>query len=170
MPSLRSLFDANAGIGVYTKHPEHISDEPRDFAMALRRKLSLLSRAQMACLQSTAMSSIRWVLRPSRLIFGVVASIPGARTNAKPVRDEPQQRLNVRVLPSDRSPAAPMCGATVKDAGRGVSQGHQASTPRPTWVMSLASGSATWRSVAFWEPNPNPDEPDRQEGVLWAFF
>ena len=122
--SSKSFFDANAGLSVCTKHPEHISNQKRDIATTLRRKLTLLSRAQMACLHSTAMSSIRWVIRPSRLIFGVVASISGARTNAKPVRDEPQQRLNGRESPSDRSRAAPMCGAMVKDAGRGMSRGH----------------------------------------------
>ena len=162
----KSFFGAYAGLSVCTNYPEHISNQKRDIATRSRRELTLLSRAQMACLHSTAMSSIRWVLRPSRLVIGVCASIRGARTNAKPVQDEEQQRLDRRESPSDGSRAAQMCGATVKGAGRGVSQGHQASTPRPTWVMSLASGSATWRSVAFWEPNPNPDEPDRQEGVL----
>ena len=147
--SSKSFFGAYAGLSVCTNYPEHISNQKRDIATRSRRELTLLSRAQMACLHSTAMSSICWVIRPSRLVFGVFASIPGARTNATPVRDEPQQRLNGRDLPSDGSPMAPMCGATVKDAGRGVSQGHQASTPRPTWVMSLASGSGTWRSVAF---------------------
>ena len=166
MSSPKSFFDANAGLSVCTNYSEHVSNQERGSATRSRRKLTLLSRAQMACLHSTAMSSIRWVLRPSRLIFGVVASISGARTNAKPVRDEPQQRLDGRDLPFDGSPVAPMYGATVKDAGRGVSWGHLPSTSRPTWVMSLASGSATWRSVAFWEPNPNPDEPDRQEGLI----
>ena len=171
MPSLRSLFDANAGLSVCTKHPEHISNEQRDFATMSRPKLTLLSRAEMACLHSTVMPSVRSVVRPSQLMSGVCSSISGARTNAKAVWDEPEQRLDCRDFPSDGSPAAPLCGATVKDAGRGVSQGHQASTPRPTWVMSLASGSGTWRSVAFWEPNPNPDEANyRQEGVLWALF
>ena len=165
-PSSKSFFDANAGLSVCTKHPEHISNEQRDFATMSRPKLTLLSRAQMACLHSTAMSSIRWVLRPLQLVIGVCASIRGARTNAKPVQDEEQQRLDRRESPSDGSRAAQMCGATVKGAGRGVSQGHQASTPRPIWVMSMAVAFRTWRSVAFWEPNPNPDEPDRQEGVL----
>ena len=103
----------------------------------------------MACLHSTVMSSIRWVLRPSWLVFGVFASIPGARTNAKPVRDEEQQRLDCRDLPSDRSRVAPMRGAGVNKAGRGVSQGHLPSTLCPTWVMAIASGSGRWRSVAF---------------------
>ena len=117
---LKSLFGPIAGLSVCANYPEHISNQKRDIATTLRRKLTLLSRAQMACLHSTAMSSICWVIRPSRLVFGVFASIPGARTNATPVRDEPQQRLNGRDLPSDRSPAARMCGVTVKDAGRGV--------------------------------------------------
>ena len=143
--SLKSFFGPIAGLSVCTKHPEHISNQKRDIATTLRRKLTLLSRAQMACLHSTAMSSIRWVIRPSRLVFGVFASMRGARTNAKPVRDEPQQRLNGRNLPSDRSPAARMCGATVKDAGRGVSWGHLPSTSRPIWVMSIASGSSSWQ-------------------------
>ena len=106
--SPKSFFDANAGLSVYTKHPEHISNDQRDFAARSRPKLTLLSRAQMACLHSTAMSSICWVIRPSRLVYGVFASIPWARTNAKPVRDEPQQRLNGRDLPSDGSPVAPI--------------------------------------------------------------
>ena len=105
--SLKSFFGPIAGLSVCANYPEHISNQKRDIATTLRRKLTLLSRAQMACLHSTAMSSIRWVLRPSRLIFGVVASISGARTNAKPVRDEPQQRLNGRESPSDGSRAAP---------------------------------------------------------------
>ena len=169
-PSSKSFFDANAGLSVCTKHPEHISNEQRDFATMSRPKLTLLSRAQMACLHSTVMSSIRWALRPSQLVLGVFASIPGAKASRNRVKDEEQQRLDCRDLPSDGSSAAPIRGAGVKEAGRGVSRGHLPSTPRPTWVMSLASGSRTWRSVAFWEPNPNPDEPDRQEGVLWAFF
>ena len=146
---LKSLFGPIAGLSVCANYHEHISNQKRGSATRLRRKLTLLSRAQMACLHSTAMSSIRWVLRPSRLIFGVVASISGARTNAKPVQDEEQQRLDRRESPSDGSRAAQMCGATVKGAGRGVSQGHQASTPRPIWVMSMAVAFRTWRSVAF---------------------
>ena len=147
--SLKSLFGPIAGLSVCANYPEHISNQKRDIATTLRRKLTLLSRAQMVCLHSTAMSSIRWVLRPSRLIFGVVASISGARTNAKPVRDEEQQRLNCRESPSDGSRAAPVCGATVKYAGRGVSRGHQASTPSPIWVMSMAVAFGTWQLVAF---------------------
>ena len=166
MSSSKSFFGAYAGLSVCTNYPEHISNQQCGSTTIWRRKLILLSRAQMACLHSTAMSSIRWVLRPSRLVIGVCASIRGARTNAKPVQDEEQQRLDRRESPSDGSRAAQMCGATVKGAGRGVSQGHQASTPRPIWVMSMAVAFRTWRSVAFWEPNPNPDEPDRQEGVL----
>ena len=167
---LKSFFDAIAGLSVCINGPEQASNQKCGLVTRSRRILTLLSRAQMACLHSTVMPSVRSVVRPSQLMSGVCSSISGARTNAKAVWDEPEQRLDCRDFPSDRSPAAPLCGATVKDAGRGVSQGHQASTPRPTWVMSLASGSRTWRSVAFWEPNPNPDEPDRQEGVLWAFF
>ena len=147
--SLKSFFDPNAGLSVCAKHPEHTSNEQRDFATMSRPELTLVSRAQMACLHCTAMSSIRWVLRPSRLVIGVCASIRGARTNAKPVQDEEQQRLDRRESPSDGSRAAQMCGATVKGAGRGVSQGHQASTPRPIWVMSMAVAFRTWRSVAF---------------------
>ena len=147
---LKSFFDAIAGLSVCINGPEQASNQKCGLATRSRRILTLLSRAQMACLHSTAMSSIRWVLRPSRLIFGVVASISGARTNAKPVRDEEQQRLNGRESPSDGTRAAPMCGATVKDAGRGVSWGHLPSTSRPIWVMSIASGSGRWRSVAFW--------------------
>ena len=164
--SLKSLFGANAGLSVCTKHPEHISNQKRGSATGLRRKLTLVSRAEMACLHSSAVPSIRWVLRPSQLIFGVCASIQGARMNATPVWDEPQQRLNGRDLPSDRSPAAPMCGATVKDAGRGVSWGHLPSTSRPIWVMSIASGSGTWRSVAFQNRTQMEIRPNRQEGVL----
>ena len=123
---------------------EHISNQIRELATRSSRKLTLLSRAEMACLHSTVMSSIRWVLRPSQLVLGVFASIPGARTNAKPVRDEPQQRLDCRDLPSDGSPMAPIHGAEVKLAGRGVSRGHLPSTPRPMWVMSIAPGSGTW--------------------------
>ena len=147
--SLKSLFGANAGLSVCTKHPEHISNQKCGLATRSRRILTLLSRAQMACLHSIAMSSIRWVIRPSRLVLGVFASISGARTNAKPVQDEEQQRLDRRESPSDGSRAAQMCGATVKGAGRGVSQGHQASTPRPIWVISMAVAFRTWRSVAF---------------------
>ena len=147
--SSKSFFGAYAGLSVCTNYPEHISNKKRESATRSRRKLTLLSRAQMACLHSTAMSSIRWVLRPSRLVIGVCASIRGARTNAKPVQDEEQQRLDRRESPSDGSRAAQMCGATVKGAGRGVSQGHQASTPRPIWVMSMAVAFRTWRSVAF---------------------
>ena len=80
--SLKSLFDANAEFGVCTNYAEHIINQKRESAARLRGKLTLLSRAQMACLHSTAMSSICWVIRPSRLVFGVFASIPGARTNA----------------------------------------------------------------------------------------
>ena len=87
-PSSKSFFDANAGLSVCTKHPEHISNEQRDFATRLGRKLTLLSRAEMACLHSTVMSSIRWVLRPSRLVFGVFASMRGAKESDNRVTDE----------------------------------------------------------------------------------
>ena len=166
MSSSKSFFGAYAGLSVCTKHPEHISNQKRESATRSRRKLTLLSRAQMACLHSTAMPSIRWVIRPSRLVLGVFASISGAKASRNRVKDEEQQRLDCRDLPSAGSSSAPIRAAGVKEAGRGVSRDHLPSTPRPTWVMSLASGSRTWRSVAFWEPNPNPDEPDRQEGVL----
>ena len=161
--SLKSLFGPIAGLSVCTKHPEHISNQKRDIATTLRRKLTLISRAQMACLHSTAMSSIRWVLRPSRLVIGVCASIRGARTNAKPVQDEEQQRLDRRESPSDGSRAAPVCGATVKYAGRGVSRGHQASTPSPIWVMSMAVAFGTWQLVAFRNRNQMDIEAKRQE-------
>ena len=108
--SSKSFFDVNAGLSVCTKHPEHISNQKRDIATTLRRKLTLLSRAQMACLHSTAMSSIRWVLRPSRLIFGVVASIRGAAASESRVKDEEPQRLDGRESPSDGSSAAPIRG------------------------------------------------------------
>ena len=147
--SLKSLFDPNAGLSVCTNYPEHISNQVRGSATRWRRKVTLLSWAEMACLHSSAVPSICWVIRPLWLILGVCASIRGARTNAKPVQDEEQQRLDRRESPSDGSRAAQMCGATVKGAGRGVSQGHQASTPRPIWVMSMAVAFRTWRSVAF---------------------
>ena len=113
-PSSKSFYDANAGLSICTKHPEHISNEQRDFATRLGRKLTLLSRAEMACLHSTVMPSVRSVVRPSQLMSGVYSSIPGARTNAKAVRDEPEQRLDCRDVPSDGSPVDPMRGATVK--------------------------------------------------------
>jgi len=168
--SLKSLFGANAGFSVCSNYPEHISNQKRGSATRLRRKLTLLSRAQMACLHSTAMSSICWVIRPAWLVFGVFASIPGARTNAKPVRDEPQQRLDCRDLPSDGSRVAPIRGAGVKEAGRGVSRGHLPSTPRPIWVMSIASGSGTWRSVAIRNRTQMDIEAKRQEDGFWALF
>ena len=165
-PSSKSFFDANVGLSVCTKHPEHISNEQRDFATRLGRKLTLLSRAEMACLHSTVMSSIRWVLRPLQLVFGVVASIRGAAASESRVKDEEPQRLDGRESPSDGSSAAPIRGAGVKEAGRGVSRGHLPSTPRPIWVMSIASGSGTWRSVAFWNRKQMEIWPNRQEGVL----
>ena len=138
----------------------------RGSATSLRRKLTLLSRAQMACLHSSAVPSIRWVIRPVRLIFGVFASMTGAGASEKRVTDEQQQRLDRRDLPSDGSRVAPIRGAGVKEAGRGVSRGHLPSTPRPIWVMSIASGSGTWRSVAFWNRKQMEIWPNRQEGVL----
>ena len=168
--SPKSFFDANAGLSVCANYHEHISNQKRGSATRLRRKLTLLSRAEMACLHSSAVPSICWVIRPLWLILGVFASIQRARTNATPVRDEPQQRLNGRDLPSDGSRVAPIRGAGVKEAGRGVSRGHLPSTPRPIWVMSIASGSGTWRSVAFQNRNQMEIEPNRQEGVLWAYF
>ena len=98
-----ALRGANAGSSVCTNYPEpeHISNQKRESATRSRRKLTLLSRAQMACLHSTAMPSIRWVIRPSGLVLGVFASISGARPNAKPVQDEEQQRLDRRESPSD---------------------------------------------------------------------
>ena len=166
MPSSKSFFDANAGLSVCTNYPEHISNQERGSATRWRRKVTLLSWAEMACLHSSAVPSICWVIRPVRLIFGVFASMQGAGASEKRVTDEQQQRLDGRESPSDGSPVAPIRVAGVKEAGRGGPRGHLPSTPRPIWVMSIASGSGTWRSVAFLEPNPNPDEPNRQEGVL----
>ena len=143
--SLKSLFGPIAGLSVCANYPEHISNQKRDIATTLRRKLTLLSRAQMACLHSTAMSSICWVIRPSQLVFGVFASMRGAKASEKRVTDERQQRLNGRDLPSDGSPVAPIRVAGVKEAGRGGSRGHLPSTPRPIWVMSIASGSSSWQ-------------------------
>ena len=147
-------------------YPEHISNQQRESATRSRRKLTLLSRAEMACLHSSAVPSIRWVIRPVRLIFGVFASMTGAGASEKRVTDEQQQRLDCRDLPSDGSRVAPIRGAGVKEAGRGVSRGHLPSTPRPIWVMSIASGSGTWRSVAFQNRTQMEIEPNRQEGVL----
>ena len=113
--SSKSFFDANAGISVCMKHPEHISNEQRDIAMMSRPKLTLLSRAQMACLHSTVMPSVRSVVRPSQLMSGVCSSISGARTNAKAVWDEPEQRLDCRDVPSDGSPVDQMRGASHTD-------------------------------------------------------
>ena len=143
--SLKSLFGPIAGLSVCANYPEHISNQQRNIATTLRRKLTLISRAQMVCLHSTAMSSIRWVLRPLQLVLGVVASIRGAAASESRVKDEEPQRLDGRESPSDGSSAAPIRGAGVKEAGRGVSRGHLPSTARPTWVMSSASGSGTWQ-------------------------
>ena len=166
MSSSKSFFGANAGLSVCTNYHEHISNKKRGSATRLRRKLTLVSRAEMACLHSSAVPSICWVIRPSRLIFGVFASVRGAKASEKRVRDGPQQRLDGHDLPSDGSRVAPIRGAGVKEAGRGVSRGHLPSTPRPIWVMSLASRSATWRSVAFQNRTQMDIEPNRQEGVL----
>ena len=167
---LKSFFDAIAGLSVCINGPEQASNQKCGLVTRSRRILTLLSRAQMACLHSTVMPSVRSVVRPSQLMSGVCSSISGARTNAKAVWDEPEQRLDCRDFPSDGSPAAPLCGATVKDAGRGVSQGHQASTPRPTWVMSMAVAFGTWRSVAFRNRTQMDIEAKRQEDGFWALF
>ena len=106
--SLKSFFDPNAGISVCMKHPEHISNQKRESATRSRRKLTLLSRAEMACLHSSAVPSICWVIRPSWLIFGVFASMTGAGASEKRVTDEQQQRLDCRDLPSDASRVAPI--------------------------------------------------------------
>ena len=104
--SFKSFFGPIAGISVCANYPEHISNQTRESATRSRRILTLLSRAQMACLHSTAMSSLRCVLRPSRLIFGVLASMRGAKASENRATDEKQQRLDCRDLPSDGSPAA----------------------------------------------------------------
>ena len=170
MSSSKSFFGAYAGLSVCTNYTEHISNQKRESAMRSRRKLTLLSRAEMACLHSSAVPSIRWVIRPVRLIFGVFASMTGAGASEKRVTDEQQQRLDCRDLPSDGSRVAPIRGAGVKEAGRGVSRGHLPSTPRPIWVMSIASGSGRWRSVAFQKRTQMEIRPNRQEGVLRAYF
>ena len=113
--SSKSFFDVNAGLSVCTKHPEHISNEQRDFATMSRPKLTLLSRAEMACLHSTVMPSVRSVVRPSQLMSGVCSSMTGARTNEKAVRNEPEQRLDCRDVPSDGSPVDQMRGASHTD-------------------------------------------------------
>ena len=164
--SLKSLFGPIAGLSVCANYPEHISNQERGSATRWRRKVTLLSWAKMACLHSSAVPSICWVIRPSWLILGVFASVRGAKASEKRVTDGPQQRLDGHDLPSDGSRVAPIRGAGVKEAGRGVSRGHLPSTPRPIWVMSLASRSATWRSVAFQNRTQMDIEPNRQEGVL----
>ena len=141
---LKSFFGPIAGLSVCANYPEHISNQKRDIATTLRRKLTLISRAQMVCLHSTAMSSIRGVLRPSQLVLGVVASMRGDKASENRVTGEEQQRLDCRDLPSDGSPGSDARGATVKEAGRGVSRGHLPSTSRPIWVISIASGSSSW--------------------------
>ena len=166
MSSSKSFLGAYAGLSVCTKCPEHTSNQKRESATRSRRKLTLLSRAEMACLHSSAVLSIRWVIRPVRLIFGVFASMTGAGASEKRVTDERQQQLDGRESPSDGSPVAPIRVAGVKEAGRGVSWGHQPLTSRPIWVMSNASGSGTWRSVAFQKRTQMEIRPNRQEGVL----
>ena len=106
--SSKSFFGAYAGLSVCTNYPEHISNQKRESATRSRRKLTLLSRAEMACLHSSAVPSIRWVIRPVRLIFGVFASMTGAGASEKRVTDEQQQRLDGRDLPSDGSRVAPI--------------------------------------------------------------
>ena len=68
---MKSLFGAIAGFSVCTNYPEHISNQKRGSATRSRRKLTLVSRAEMECLHSSAVPSISWVIRPSWLIFGV---------------------------------------------------------------------------------------------------
>ena len=142
---LKSFFDAIAGLSVCINGPEQASNQKCGLATRSRRILTLLSRAQMACLHSTALSSICWMIRPSRLIFGVLAPMRGAKASENRATDEKQQRLDCRDLPSDGSPGSDARGATVKEAGRGVSRGHLPSTSRPIWVMSIASGSSSWQ-------------------------
>ena len=166
MPSSKSFFDANAGLSVCTNYPEHISNQERGSVTRWRRKVTLLSWAEMACLHSSAVPSICWVIRPSWLILGVFASVRGAKASEKRVTDERQQQLDGRESPSDGSPVAPIRVAGVKEAGRGVSWGHLPSMPRPIWVMSIASRSGTRRSVAFQKRTQMEIRPNRQEGVL----
>ena len=116
--SSKSFFGAYAGLSVCTNYPEHISNQKRESATRSRRKLTLLSRAEMACLHSSAVPSIHWVIRPMRLIFGVFASMTGAGASEKRVTDEQQQRLDCCDLPSDGSRVAPIRGA-----GRTISGG-----------------------------------------------
>ena len=112
VPSSKSFFDANAGLSVCTNYPEHISNQERGSATRWRRKVTLLSWAEMACLHSSAVPSIRWVIRPVRLIFGVFASMAGAGASEKRVTDEQQQRLDGRESPSDGSRVAPFLRAS----------------------------------------------------------
>ena len=112
---LKSFFDAIAGLSVCINGPEQASNQKCGLVTRSRRILTLLSRAQMACLHSTAMPSVRSVLRPSQLMSGVCSSISGARTNAKAVWDEPEQRLDCRDVPSDGSPVDQMRGASHTD-------------------------------------------------------
>ena len=143
-PSSKSFFDANAGLSVCTKHPEHISNEQRDFATRLGRKLTLLSRAEMACLHSTVMSSIRWVLRPSRLVFGVFSSIRGANANDQTRVPDEQQRRNGGVFGVRRRPRSSVARWEVASgrSRRGVRA--CTTTARPIGVTAI--GLAVWES------------------------
>ena len=170
VPSSKSFFGAYAGLSVCTNYPEHTSNQKRESATRSRRKLTLLSRAEMACLHSSAVPSICWVIRPSSLILGVFASVQGAKASEKRVTDGPQQGLECRDLPSDGSRVAPVRGAGVNKAGRGVSWGHLPSTPRPIWVMSMAVAFGTWQLVAFRNRTQMEIWQNRQEEVLWAVF
>ena len=104
----KSFFGANAGISVSTNYPEHDSNHEHGLATIWRRKVTLLSRAEMACLHSSAVPSICWVIRPSWLIFGVFVSMRGDKASGNRVTDEQQQRLDGRDLPSDESRVAPI--------------------------------------------------------------
>ena len=137
--SLKSFFDPNAGLSVCTKHPEHISNEQRDFATRLGRKLTLLSRAEMACLHSTAMSSIRWVIRPSRLVFGVFSSIRGANANDQTRVPDEQQRRNGGVFGVRRRPRSSVAWSEVA-SGRSC-RGVRACT---TTARSIGVPSIGW--------------------------
>ena len=135
--SSKSFFDANAGLSVCTKHPEHISNEQRDFATMSRPKLTSLSRAEMACLHSTVMSSIRWVLRPSRLVFGVFSSIRGANANDQTRVPDEQQRRNGGVFGVRRRPRSSVAWSEVASgrSRRGVRA--CTTTIRPTGATEI---------------------------------
>ena len=112
---LKSFFDAIAGLSVCTNGPEQASNQKCGLVTRSRRILTLLSRAQMACLHSTVIPSVRSVVRPSQLMSGVCSSMTGARTNEKAVRNEPEQRLDCRDVPSDGSPVDQMRGTSHTD-------------------------------------------------------